>query len=219
MIRYKMNVIFDHAEDIATNIKTFWFKPEQPVRYQAGQFTELYLPHPNADERGETHNFTLSSSPTEPLLGITTKFATDRSSTFKQTLRALQPGAVVHLADPMGDVVLPKDKTTPLLFVAGGIGITPFRSMLTYLTDMNEQRTIRVLYGVNRPEELAFTTLFQGYGLEFTPSIKEASSQWHGETGPLSPSRILKAVEAPNTLIYLSGPKPMIEGFANDLKR
>src|SRR5687767_16013481 len=110
-----MNVTFDHIEDIAANIKTFWFKPERPVRYTAGQFTEIYLPHPNADERGQKHWFTVSSSPTDPMVSITTKFALDRSSTFKQTLRALEPGTKLHLADPMGDFVLPKDKNIPLV--------------------------------------------------------------------------------------------------------
>jgi glycine betaine catabolism B len=214
-----MNVTLDHVEDIATNIKTFWFKPERPVHYMAGQFTEMYLPHPNADERGEKHFFTLSSSPTEPLLSITTKFAVDRSSTFKQTLRELKPGTPLRLADPMGDFVLPKDKATPLLFVAGGIGITPMRSMIKYLFDSKEQRNVTLLYGVNRPDELAFTHLFEEYDLKFNPIVKEPSTDWQGEVGALTPERILEALgDSQNSLIYLSGPEPMVEAFDKAVK-
>src|SRR5690349_12906121 len=123
-----MNVIFDHAEDTADHIKTFWFKPEKPVKYTAGQFTEIYLPHDNADNRGQRRWFTVSSSPTDPMVSITTKFATEHGSTFKQTLAALKPGTPLKLADPMGDFVLPKDPSIPLIFVAGGIGVTPMHS-------------------------------------------------------------------------------------------
>jgi ferredoxin-NADP reductase len=214
-----MNVTLDHIEDIATNIKTFWFKPERPVHYTAGQFTEMYLPHPNADERGQKHWFTISSSPTDPLISITTKFATDRSSTFKQTLRALTPGAQLHLADPMGDFVLPKDKNIPLVFVAGGIGVTPMHSMIKYLDDTTEKRKITLLYGVAHQDEIAFSKLFEHADITFTPIVKEPHPGWKGEVGSLSAKRILEAVgDAQNTLIYVSGPEPMVEHFVDDLK-
>ncbi len=63
-----MRVTLDHTEDVALNIKTFWWKPERPVRYTAGQFIELMLPHENSDKRGSKRWFTLSSSPSEDLL-------------------------------------------------------------------------------------------------------------------------------------------------------
>ena len=69
-----MQIILDHTEDIAENIKTFWFVPKKPMDYIAGQFIEMTLPHDHPDERGQKHWFTLSSSPTEPLISITNKF-------------------------------------------------------------------------------------------------------------------------------------------------
>ena len=215
-----MKATFDHVEDIAANIKTFWFKPEVPVRYIAGQFTELYLPHDNADDRGIKRWFTLSSSPTDPMVSITTKFATDRSSTFKQTLQQLKPGTELMLADPMGDFVLPKDKAIPLLFVAGGIGVTPVHSMVKYLADTNEQRDIQLLYAATNENELAFKDLFESYKmrkLEYV--IKAPSPNWKGETGSLTTERILEAVSnSEDMLIYLSGPEPMVETFDKELK-
>src|SRR6185369_15796787 len=103
---------------------SFWFRPERPVDYIAGQFTEIYLPHSGADSRGERRWFTLSSSPTDALVSITTQFIPTEGSTFKKELFGLRPGAALKLADPMGDFVLPKDPSIPLLFIAGGLGIT-----------------------------------------------------------------------------------------------
>jgi glycine betaine catabolism B len=214
-----MNVIFDHSEDTADNIKTFWFKPEKPVAYTAGQFTELYLPHEGADNRGVRRWFTLSSSPTEPLLSITTKFSTQMSSSFKHTLSLLKPGTPLKLAAPMGDFVLPKDATRPLVFVAGGIGVTPMRSMVKYLHDKGEQRDIQLIYAVTKREELAFQMLFRDYGLTLIPVVKEAPPGYSGEVGSLDADRILKlAKHDDRTLFYLSGPEPMVEAFAKGLK-
>ena len=215
-----MKAILDHVEDVAENIKTFWFKPEGTVRYEAGQFTELYLPHDNHDDRGIKRWFTISSSPVDPLISITTKFAVDRSSTFKQTLLQLKPGTEVMLADPMGDFVLPKDKSIPLLFVAGGIGVTPVHSMVKYLSDTHEQRDIQLLYAANHDNELAFKGLFESYELrDLSYVIHEPSPAWKGEVGSLTTDRILKAINGSgDMIIYLSGPEPMVETFDKELK-
>ncbi|HET8671812.1 MAG TPA: FAD-dependent oxidoreductase [Candidatus Saccharimonadales bacterium] len=215
-----MNATLDHIEDIAPNIKTFWFNPVHPVQYTAGQFIELHLPHPNPDQRGQRRWFTLSSSPTEgPLIGITTRFATDHNSTSKQTLRALQVGTSVSMTEPMGDFVLPKDASLPLLFVAGGMGITPIRSIIKYLYDTRERRSIQLLYGVHHADELVFAPLFEAYTMQFTPVAKESAAGWKGEVGRLTPERILKEANcSKGTLIYLSGPEPMVEAFDKALK-
>ena len=214
-----MNATFVGSEETAHNIKTFWFKPEQPVRYQAGQFTEIYLPHDNPDGRGIKRWFTLSSSPTEELLSITTKFASHQGSSFKQCLAQLKPGTLLRLADPMGDFVLPRDKTIPLVFVAGGMGVTPMRSMVKWLLDNGEKRQIHLIYAVTEEDELAFVPLFTEYGLQLTPVVKIPQSGYSGETGSLSTDRISQlAPDDDRYRLYLSGPEPMVETFYKDLK-
>src|SRR5882724_4223783 len=101
-----MKVTFDHSQDEAANIRTFFFRPEKPMHYTAGQYTQLHLPHVRPDDRGQKRWFTLSSSPTEELLTITTKFAGDKSSSFKKALSKLQPGTELTMAEAMGDFVL-----------------------------------------------------------------------------------------------------------------
>src|SRR5579859_2390296 len=119
-----MKVVFDHSQDEAANIKTFFFKSPQPIQYTAGQYVTLTIPHENPDERGINHWFTLSSAPGQEFVTITTKHAAEHGSTFKEALWALTPGTEVSMSDPLGDFVLPKLVQTPLVFVAGGIGIT-----------------------------------------------------------------------------------------------
>lgn len=203
-----MIATLDHMEIITPTIKTLWFRPERPVRYVAGQFTELFLPHEAADERGVRRWFTLSSSPTEQLLGITTRFESSGSS-FKQQLAALQPGARLHLADPMGDFVLPKNPAIPIVFVAAGLGITPVRSMIKRLQDTDEQRDITLLYRTAESDEQAFAPLFNDSPLKYTPLI--------GQNNRLTADRILQAQQG-DPLIYISGPEQMVEQLYKELQ-
>ncbi len=213
-----MKVVFDHSEEVAHRIRTFWFKPDKPVRYIAGQFTQIHLPHPDTDERGDKRWFTLSSSPTDPMVSITTKFAAENGSSFKRMLAALKPGTKLNLADPMGDFVLPKDIKLPLLFAAAGMGITPMHSMIKWLKDTDEQRQIQLIHAVNKSDELAWRDLFESHGLNFTPIVKEPGPNWQGGTGQLSAMRIAEIYnDSPAAFVYISGPEPMIEDFFKQL--
>ncbi len=213
-----MRTIFDHVSPTAENIFTFHFKPEQSVRYQAGQFTEIRLPHPNPDSRGDKRWFTLSSSPSEEFLTITTKIITEASS-FKKTLQDLKPGTPIDLAAPMGDFVLPKDASIPLVFVAGGIGCTPFHSIVKFLQDTGEKRQIQMIYAANKLEDVAFKDLFESY-TDLKIVLKEPPSDWKGESGILDAERIIRLIgDTQGKRFYLSGPEPMIETFDKDLRQ
>lgn len=205
-------------EDTAENIQTFWFKPEVVMDYIAGQFIEMYLPHKNADIRGQKHWFTLSSSPTEELVSITTKRAQDKVSSFKQRLFSLEPGAKVKISEPMGDFVLPKDSSRPLLFVAGGIGITPMRSMVKWLLDNDEKRQIQMLYGVRTEQELAFLDLFRDYGLQPNIVVSSPAPSGSYREGHITSTEIKSLADSlVDPLVYISGPEPMIENLETEL--
>ncbi len=213
-----MKVVLDHIEEAAQNIRTFWFKPQQQMQYTAGQYTQLTVPHEKPDERGIKHYFTLSSSPSDKMLSITTRFFGDKASTFKKTLWQLPMGTPLHMADAMGDFVLPKDVTIPLVFVAGGIGITPFHSMIKWLHQKGEKRDIHLIYGANQLEQVAFRPLFEAYGCRFQIILNEPPKHWEGEQGALSADKILElAGDTSGKTIYLSGPEPMIKTFEKDL--
>lgn len=214
-----MKASFVGQKPEAKNISTFYFKPEKPVRYIAGQFTELHLPHPNKDERQEKRWFTLSSSPHEEFLAITTNFTSSGGSTFKRELENLRPGQEITMASPMGDFVLPKDPQVPLVFAAGGIGCTPFRSIVSWLNYKAQKRNITLLYAARAPENIAFAGIFKTLGDKFKIYLQEPSKNWQGFSGKLSADTILSQADiTPEHYIYISGPEPMVETVAKDLK-
>lgn len=214
-----MQVIFDHSQAETASITTFFFKPPQPMRYTAGQYIELSLPHEHPDERGVKRWFTLSSPPEQEFVTITTRFAAEHGSSFKQTLRSLTPGTPVHMSDPMGDFVLPKLVQTPLVFVAGGIGITPFHSMLEWLANTKESRPITMIHGVSTEDDIIFQPTFERAGVHATIVVANPSPAWGGERGRLSAELILGLAQiTDDTLIYMSGPEPMVEALEKEFR-
>jgi ferredoxin-NADP reductase len=213
-----MKVTFDHTNQEAEDIQTFFFKPETTFSYTAGQFTELAVPHINPDSRGTKRWFTLSGPPTGDLLSITTTYYGKQSSTFKKSLFKLKPGTELTMAEPMGDFVLPKLIQTNLIFVAGGIGITPFHSILSWLTASNETRPIKLIYGVKSEEEIIFQDTFDKASQHVTVLVGQPSPAWGGVRGQLNAENIL-GLEHPSedTLIYVSGPEQMVGKLQNDL--
>ncbi|MBI5357772.1 FAD-dependent oxidoreductase [Candidatus Saccharibacteria bacterium] len=211
-----MKVTFDHIETVSHDVKTLWFKPEKPIRQIAGQFTEISLPHKNADDRGERRWFTLSNSPKDKGLSITTRFLGDEASSFKKNLQKLKPLSTLNLADPMGDFVLPKDPKIPLLFVAGGIGCTPFHSIIKYLKDTGEKRDIHMIYAANRLEDVIFKNLFSTLE-QFEIILTNPPDNWNGESGHIKADYIFDRSDKGERHIYLSGPEPMVEILDKDL--
>lgn len=216
-----MNVVLDHVEKLNDHTNTFWMSSPRPVDYIAGQYIEMYLPHSPADERGQKHWFTLSSSPTEPLISITTKFATP-SSTFKVALSKLKPGNTIHISEPMGDFVLPKDVHRPIVYVVAGIGVTPVRSMVKWLVDTKESRSVQVIYAAKTNSDLVFQKLIEDYAETVDYIISDAVVGKPAQAGKkLDTDFILKTVKDinKNPLIYVSGPEPLVETLTKDLSK
>ena len=202
-----MNVLFDHLEKNTSNVITFYFKPNQTIKYLAGQYVELSLPgEKNATVDGNRW-YTLSSSPSEDLVAITTRF--DKTlSKFKQSLINLKTGDQVIISEPIGDFVLPKDITIPLMFISGGIGITPVRSIIKWLIDQRESRPITLIYFARHPSDLVYNDLFSAYEMTYKPVITSESK--------IDILKVLLPLKVanPNALYYVSGPQIMVEKIA-----
>ena len=202
-----MNCTFIRKEHIASDIWTLYFQASSRFKYNAGQFIEMTLPHKNPDDRGVKRWFTLSSSPRDEFIAVTTRFLQIKPSTFKQTAYALEPKQSVSISDPLGDFTLPKDKTIPLLFVAGGIGITPFHSMLRWLHQQGETRDIRLLYGARKQSDFVFINEFKEHGIN--PVLV---------TQPVTPQDVLAPDNPEHLHIYLSGPEGMVKTLEHELR-
>lgn len=208
-------------------VKDFVFTPGRKFKYQAGQYMEWTLPHDQPDNRGSRRYFTLASSPTEDTLRLGIKFYTE-SSSFKQAMWAMGRRTPIAAGSLGGDFVLPRDKSRKLAFIAGGIGITPFRSMLKYLVDSGDKRVVTLLYGENDPANLAYHDVlhdaWQNLGAKIVYSLPADSQPAAGLPGHVRPSRRITArliaQEVPDyqeRLFYVSGPQPMVQATKDNL--
>lgn len=214
-----MKIFFDHSENEATNITTFYFNSEEPFYYTAGQYAEFTLEHPNADNRGEKRWFTLSSSPTDHFISVTNKFTDSGGSSFKTALRNLKRGDVLSLGEPRGNFVLPKDVNVPLVFVAGGMGITPFHSMLSWLSAVGEERIIKLFYGAHTEEEMILKPALMKAIQQTTIVISEPSLITVDKHGYLTAELILGSEKlAKDARIYISGPERLVTNLEKDLR-
>src|SRR3989344_6788227 len=141
----------------ARGTKSFFWEPEKPVDWLPGQYYYFTLPKLNyPDARGATRHITISSSPTEgKLLRLTTRIR--QESGYKKTLDTLAIGDVIEGEGPNGTLILDEnEKGKSHIFLAGGIGITPFRSFIKYNIDKNLKIPMYLIYSNSVPGEIVF---------------------------------------------------------------
>lgn len=206
-----MEVTFDHKIKEGSNIFSFWFYATDFFSFIPGQYIEIYIPHSDSDERGIKRWFSLSSSPSElPLISITTRLF-DHKSSFKNKLSKLNKGDKVKIIGPMGDFVMPKNKDKKLILVAAGIGITPFRSFIKYLSDTKNKRRIDLIYSTSTPNDLIFKDILSAYDFNLKVLLPSKAR--------LTSTTILDLTKPQiNDLIYLTGPEKMVEAIGDQLK-
>lgn len=139
-----MNLKLVKKVEEAKDTKSFIFDKPSDFKFEAGQYVYLTLPKLNyPDERGDTRHFTISSSPTENFIQVTTRIR--QESGYKKTLDELPVGSVVEGKGPQGTFTFDQNLKNNI-FLAGGIGITPFRSMIKYAIDKNLNIPMYLIY-------------------------------------------------------------------------
>lgn len=139
-------------EEVASGTLAFYLEKPPGFAFTAGQAVRMELLEPPADEGQRRRAFSLASAPFESTLAVATRM---RGSAFKNALRDLPIGANVKLTGPMGRFVL-SDATRPAVLIAGGIGITPFVSMLRQAVHDGSAQPLVLLYSNRRAEEAAY---------------------------------------------------------------
>jgi len=198
------------------------FVSEYPFTYKPGQYIEMTLPHDHPDARGLRRYFTLASSPTEKDLHLGIRYY-ENGSTFKQALR--EPTQhMMAFGQVGGDFVMPNDTTKKLAFIAGGIGVTPFRSMVKYLSDMNERRDVTLLYAERSDQDIAYKDVFeearQKVGVKTLYMLDSQSAPLANSVqARLTPENIAKLVpDFVERTFYVSGPQPMVRDMKKNLR-
>jgi ferredoxin-NADP reductase len=184
------------------------FRSDAPLAWEAGQFLSYTLPHFDPDDRGTNRYFTIASAPFEGHVMLTTRFAGERSSSFKRALHQLAPGAVVEVGEPDGDFVLGKLGGESVL-IAGGIGITPFRAMLLD-RDHRELPINATLLYANRTPEFVFKSEMD----DLAGRHPHFAIRYLVSPERVTETSIRNAVpDLAKPTFYVSGPEPFVESL------
>lgn len=203
---------------IGSNAWDFIFATDRKLAFTPGQYMEWTLGHEEPDSRGNRRYFTLASAPTENYLRLGVRF-NDPSSTYKQAMLSMGRGDEIIAGQLSGDFTLPRVRSQPLVFIAGGIGITPFRSMIKYLLDTHRRRPITLFYGAPTVRDFAYQEVWdqaeRKLGIRTIRLVESADGMprgWSGLVGRIQPGIIRDY--APNykkSIFYISGPNVMVD--------
>lgn len=222
MEEYKLKLI--EKRDEAQGTKSFIFEKPEGFTYIAGEFMYFTLPQLKyPDPRGTTRHFTLSSSPTEDYLSLTTRLR--EQSGYKKTLNEFSLGSVVDARGPTGVLIMPDDVQNPQVMLAGGIGITPFRSRIKYVTDKNLPIQIHLIYANSHTEEITFKKeldeISQAHkNIKVTYFVSEPTSNWKGEKGRINSNFLSQlTTHYSQSTYWVCGPPPMVTAMEEILEQ
>lgn len=197
----------------------FVFKPSERVSYRSGQYMEWTLNHTQADTRGIRRYFTIVSSPEDHQIRLSVR-RVEGGSSFKKHLFAMKPGAKLTATAVSGDFVLPDKTEEKLVFIAGGIGITPFISMIRSMISRHEMRDITLFYANKIEQEIAYKQLLDeasSVGVKTVYILSDEAklrTSWEGEKGFVTDAMLTRSVpDVLNRKYYISGPPGMVAAY------
>ena len=222
----KLILKFKEKIRVAANAYDFIFASDRKFTFRPGQYMEWTLAHRHPDSRGNRRYFTIASAPTEEDVRIGVKFYPEPSS-FKNRLASMNPGATIVVSQRAGDFVMPNNNQQKLVFIAGGIGVTPFRSMIQNLLDKNEKRPITLLYSCKTVADIAYKEIFDkavgelGIKTVYVIAEPDQASNNHLEMrhGLIDKTMIIEEIpDFKERMFYISGPHAMVAAFKKTLK-
>lgn len=206
--------------EVAENTTGFRFERPPNLKFKSGQALNItLLDPPETDAEGNTRTFSIASAPHEETLMVATRM---RDTAFKRVFKTMPLGAAVKVEGPSGDLTLHNNVKRTAVFLAGGIGITPFRSMVFRAAHEKLPHHIFLFYSNRRPEDAPFLDELltlekenRNYKLIATMTeMGKSHRSWQGETGQIDQpmlSRYLKGAIAP--VYYIAGPPAMVTGL------
>jgi len=195
-------------------VESFIFEPLEKIFWKAGQFAHYVLHHEPTDNRGSDRWFTIAEAPFEGKIRITTRFTDETGSTFKLKLKSLVVGKNVEISNISGDFIV-EDLNQEYVFIAGGIGITPFRAILKELEHEGKSIKVTLLYS-NRDQNIVYKEELENLAKN-NPSFKihYIFSPEHIDEAKIKD--LISDLKKP--LFYVSGPEPMVDAIGELLKK
>src|ERR1039457_5194431 len=207
-------------QEIAEGTMAFHFEKPSGWTFEAGQAVDITLVTPSeTDAEGNTRTFTIASAPYEKSLMVATRM---RDTAFKRVLKVMPVGTSVQMEGPAGDLALHRDAARTAVFLCGGIGITPFRSIALAAAGEHIPHRIFLFYSNRRPEDAPFLAELQtlekenpNYTLIASMTEMEKSHRpWHGETGVIDKEMLARYLkDATSPIYYVAGPPGMVKGL------
>lgn len=224
--RFKMKLI--GVEEIAANCYEFVFQSDRALKFRAGQYLDWTLGLSGSDKRGNRRPFTIASAPGASAVRVGVKF-NPHGSAFKRGLLRMQEGDTIYGSQIAGTFVLPRQREKKLLFIAGGIGITPFRSMIADLLERGEKRDIVLVYANRSADEIAYRELLTrarnelGMKVVYAVSGEPGSAIYDDVTlvqGRMDETNLRECVpDLDERRVYVSGASTMVSGFLKMLRK
>jgi len=198
----------------------FHFEKPAGWTFKAGQAIDITLLAPSeTDAEGNTRTFSIASGPHEPTLMVATRL---RDTAFKRVLKTMPLGTAVKIEGPSGNLTLHNTAKRAAVLLAGGIGITPFRSIVFRAANEKLPHRIFLFYSNRRPEDAPFLEELQtlekenpNYKLIASMTEMEKSQRpWHGETGLINADMLARYLkDAGSSIYYIAGPPGMVKGL------
>lgn len=209
-----------NRKEIAEGTTAFFFGKPAGFEYSGGQSVDFTLiDPPQTDAEGATRTFSLAAAPHEPHLMVATRM---RDTAFKRVFKTMPLGTEVRMEGPFGSMTLHRKVAHPAVLLAGGIGITPFRSMIHQAIEANTGHRLFLFYSNRRPEDAAFLAELQELSNQhpkFTliatmTDLEKSRISWDGERGFVNKAMLVKFVGGlAGPIYYIAGPPGLVTGM------
>ena len=222
----KYRLTLSLMKKIKLSSDTYLFEFEKPKNfiYIPGQYLEWTLPHAHVDSRGNRRYFSIASAPFEHLM-LHVKFNIPPSS-YKKALQNLEPGDEIIATSLSGDFIMPRNVSKPLAFIAGGVGIAPFRSMIGDIIEKKKMVNIVLVFANKRKEDIIFQDVLQQatqFGVKpvyILTDREKIEPTWKGHVGHVDDKMLqMEIPDYKNRIFYVSGPQLMVQNLEELLLR
>ncbi len=219
-VQHDFLVRLGNREEIAERTIACRLEKPRDFVFKPGQFIEVTLLNPpETDAEGNSRAFSIASAPRDDFLLVVTRL---RESAFKRVLSHVPQGTRLKIDGPFGDLHLHNDSSRVAVMLCGGIGITPFRSIILNATQNNLPHRIFLFYSNRRPEDAPFLEEMQALEKQ-NPQFKlvacmtemeKSRLRWDGERGKINRQMIEKHLGGlPSAIYYVTGPPGFVAGM------
>lgn len=206
--------------EVAERTMAFYFEKPNSFKFTPGQFLDITLQNPReTDSEGNTRGFSIASAPYEDFIMVATRL---RDTAFKRVLSSAPIGTEAKIEGPFGNLKLHNNQSRAAVILTGGIGITPFRSILLDAAVKNLPHRILLFYANRRPEDTAFLDELKQLELKnpnyqliaCMTEIEKSSRPWSGEIGKITPQMLTKYTKGVvSPVYYVTGPPSMVNAM------